>query len=80
MQNLIGFRSFYYFTGAAAAAAAENAEMYRNNVSGSNYAMQSHQPNLVNGHHHDMQINNFAQSTISNGYGMNLKQEPDVNF
>lgn len=61
--------------------AAESADLYRNNVSGSNYAMPSHPSNLVNGHHHDMQINNFgAQSAISNGYGMNLKQEPDVNF
>lgn len=42
--------------------------------------MQSHPSNLVNGHHHDMQINNFAQSSVSNGYGMNLKQEPDANF
>lgn len=56
--------------------AAENAELYRNS-----YAMQSHPSSLVNGHHHhDMQINSFAPSAISNGYGMNLKQEPDVNF
>lgn len=56
---------------------AENAEMYRNNVPSSNYGMTS---NLVNGHHHDMQMNNFGQPAVTNGYGMNLKQEPDVNF
>lgn len=63
----------YIFTGA------ENAEMYRNNVPNSNYGMS---PNLVNGHHqsHEMQMNNFGQPAVTNGYGMNLKQEPDVNF
>ncbi|XP_055300566.1 transcription factor HNF-4 homolog isoform X3 [Sitodiplosis mosellana] len=56
---------------------AENAEMYRNNVPSSNYGMS---PGLVNGHHHEMQMNNFGQPAVTNGYGMNLKQEPDVNF
>lgn len=55
----------------------ENTELYRNNVSNNSYGMQSHPSNLMNGHHHDMQINNFGQP---NGYSMNLKQEPDVNF
>lgn len=50
--------------------------MYRNNVNNSPYGMQQ---NIVNGHHHDMQMNNFGQP-VTNGYGMNLKQEPDVNF
>lgn len=52
--------------------------MYRNNVPANNYGIQA--PNIVNGHHHDMQMNNFGQSDVTNGYGMNLKQEPDVNF
>lgn len=51
--------------------------MYRNNVPNSTYGMQSHSGNLVNGHHHDMQMNNFGQAAVTNGYGMNLKQEPD---
>lgn len=59
-------------------AISDNAEIYRNNVSGNNYGIQS--ANLVNGHHHDMQMNNFGQADVTNGYGMNLKQEPDVNF
>lgn len=55
-----------------------NTEMYRNNVPANNYGIPA--PNIVNGHHHDMQMNNFGQSDVTNGYGMNLKQEPDVNF
>lgn len=50
--------------------------MYRNNVNNSPFAI----PNIVNGHHHDMQMSNFGQPVVTNGYGMNLKQEPDVNF
>lgn len=56
---------------------AENAEMYRNSVPSNSYGMSS---NLVNGHHHEMHMNNFGQPAVTNGYGMNLKQEPDVNF
>lgn len=58
----------------------ENTELYRNNVSNNSYGMQSHSSNLMNGHHHDMQLNSFGQPNVSNGYNMNLKQEPDVNF
>lgn len=57
-----------------------NADIYCNNMPTNNYAMPSHPSNLVNGHHHDMQMNNFGQPAITNGYGMNLKQEPDGNF
>lgn len=57
--------------------------------------MQTHSTNLVNGHHHEMQItthlthtqitsmqmpNHGGQIANVNGYGMNLKQEPDVNY
>ncbi|XP_031624352.1 hepatocyte nuclear factor 4-gamma isoform X2 [Contarinia nasturtii] len=55
---------------------AENTEMYRNSVPSNSYGIS----NLVNGHHHDMQMNNFGQPAVTNGYSMNLKQEPDVNF
>lgn len=52
--------------------------MYRNNVPNGAYGMQSHSSNLVNGHHHDFQMNCFGPATVIDGYGMNLKQEPDI--
>lgn len=43
--------------------------------------MQTHSTNPVNGHHHEMQMNSYGVPTTSvNGYSMNLKQEPDMNF
>lgn len=42
--------------------------------------MQPHSSNLVNGNHHELQMNSYGQSAVVNGYSMNLKQEPDVNF
>lgn len=58
----------------------ENQEMYRNSVPSNSFGMQ-HSTNLVNGHH-EMQMSNFSGSpgAIVNGYGMSLKQEPDVNY
>lgn len=76
----IEIKSFYCFFSLSHYhyAGAESAEMYRNNVpNNNNYGMSS---NLVNGHHHDMQMNSFGQSAVTNGYGMSLKQEPDVSF